>query len=163
MRWKVFISFALFCFIACYSFKGTSIPSEVHFFRIDPVIDQSYNAPATYPVEFSEAMITKIRKESRLILNNTNPDIIFKCKITQFNVSSQAPQPGVESAINRLNVTIEVEYVNVLDEKQNWKSTFLRFQDFDKNVNFADVQQKLIEDINLILVDDIFQKAFTNW
>ena len=66
-----------FSLISCYSFKGISIPPEVSTFAIDPVIDQSFNAPATYPIDFSEAMITKIRKESRLSLNNQNPDVIL--------------------------------------------------------------------------------------
>ncbi len=152
-----------FSLISCYSFKGISIPPEVSTFAIDPVIDQSFNAPATYPIDFSEAMITKIRKESRLSLNNQNPDVIFKCKVTQFLVNSQAPQPGVVSAINRLNVTIEVEYDSKIDDKQDWKSSFTRYQDFGADQNFSSVQQKLITDINLILVDDIFNKAFTNW
>lgn len=162
IRAAIIISYTL-CLVSCYSFKGISIPSEVNTFAMDPVVDQSYNAPATYPVVFSEAMITKIRKESKLTLNNQNPDVIFKCKVTQFLVNSQAPQPGVQSAINRLNVTIEVEYVSKIDEKQNWKSAFSRYQDFDAKENFSSVQQKLISDINLILVDDIFNKAFTNW
>lgn len=148
---------------ACYSFKGISIPPEANTFSIDQVIDQSFNAPATYPVEFSESMISKIRKESRLTLNNTNPDIVFKCTVKQFDITSQAPQPGIFSAINRLNVLIEVQFENKHDEKQNWKQTFSRFQDFDAKENFSNMQQKLITDINLLLVDDIFKKAFTNW
>lgn len=160
----VFIIFiCLLGLVSCYSFKGISIPAEAKTFGIDPVIDQSFNAPATYPVDFSEAMISKIRKESRLILDNQNPDILFKCKVTQFVVNSQAPQPGVVSAINRLNVTIEVEYINKIDEKQNWQSSFSRFQDFEADQDFSAVQQKLITDINILLVDDIFSKAFTNW
>lgn len=154
---------SIFCLISCYSFKGISIPPEVNSYSIDPVIDQSFNAPATYPVDFSEALITKIRKESRLLLNNQSADVIFKCKVIQFLVNSQAPQPGVSSAINRLNVTIEVEYISKKDEKQNWKSSFSRYQDFDAKQNFSEVQQKLIGDINLLLVEDIFNKAFTNW
>lgn len=159
----LYISAFLLSLISCYSFKGISIPPDVNTFAIDPVVDQSFNAPATYPVDFSEAMITKIRKESRLILNNQNPDIVFKCKVIQFYVSSQAPQPGVTSAINRLNVSIEVEYDSKKDDKQDWKSSFSRYQDFDAKENYSSVQQKLISDINLILVDDIFNKAFTNW
>jgi hypothetical protein len=159
----IFITLILISLLACYSFKGISIPPEVNTFSVDHVVDQSFNAPATYPVDFSESLISKVRKESRLILNNTNPDIIFKCVIKQFDVSSQAPQPGILSAINRLNVLVEVSYESTLDEKQNWKQSFSRFQDFDANENFSSMQQKLISEINVLLVDDIFKKAFTNW
>ena len=160
---KGFIVMSMFCLTACYSFKGISIAPEVNTFSIDQVLDQSYNAPATYAIDFSEALTNKIRKESRLILNNQNPDIVFKCKVTAFGVASQAHVPGVSSAINRLTVTIEVEFVNKQDEKLNWKSPFTRYQDFDAGKNFSTEQQRLTSDINGLLIEDIFNKAFTNW
>ncbi len=154
----------LFCsLISCYSFKGISIAPEIKSFQISPVEDLFFKAPAGYPVEFSEALLSKIRKESRLVLDNRNPDLVFQCRITQFEVNSQAPQPGILSAINRCTITIEVEMSNKKDEKQNWKSSFTRFQDFDAKENFSNIQQEITSEINKLLVDDIFNRSFTNW
>ncbi len=155
----------LYCslFLCCYSFKGISIAPEIKSFRINPVEDLFYKAPASYPVEFSEALLNKIRKDSRLVLENQNPDLLFQCRITQFEVNSQAPQPGILSAINRCTITIEVEMSNKKDEKQNWKSSFTRFQDFDAKENFSNIQQQITSEINKLLVEDIFNRAFTNW
>ncbi|MBK8956189.1 MAG: hypothetical protein IPM34_11635 [Saprospiraceae bacterium] len=155
--------FIVFLLTSCYSFKGISIDPDVFSFKIEPVEDVFYSSPASYPVEFSEALTQKIRKDSRLTLNNSNPDLIFRCKITKFDVSSQAPQPGIFSAINRCTISLEVEMQNTKNEKQNWKSGFSRYQDFDANVNFSSIQQQITSDINLLLVEDIFNKAFTNW
>lgn len=163
MMTKFIFCISLLSFSSCYSFKGISISPDVKTFKIEQVVDQTYQAPATYPVDFSEALTNKIRKESSLNLNNQNPDVIFKCKVTSFNVASQAPIPGVTSAINRLSVTMEVEFNNTKDEKLNWKSSFIRYQDFDAMKNFSTEQEHLIKEINLLLVDDIFNKAFTNW
>lgn len=149
--------------LSCYSFKGISIAPDISSFSIESVEDVFYNSPASYPVEFSEALSNKIRKDSRLTLNNTKPDLVFRCRITRFDVSSQAPQPGIFSAINRCTINIEVEMENVKDEKQNWKFSFSRYQDFDANVNFSNIQQQITSDINQLLVEDIFNKAFTNW
>lgn len=148
---------------ACYSFKGISIDPETNAFRVEPVEDVFYKAPASYPVEFYEALVLKIRKDSRLVMNNSQPDIVFKCKVTQFEVASQAPRPDVSSAINRCTVIIQVEFQNNKDEKKNWKQDFSRYIDFDAAVNFSTIQQQLTKEINDLLVEDIFNKAFTDW
>ncbi|MBK6861754.1 MAG: hypothetical protein IPK91_15060 [Saprospiraceae bacterium] len=163
MRFLTLFLLICTCFCSCYSFKGISIPAEVNTFKLEQVIDQTYQAPATYPLDFYETLLSKIRKDSRLTLNDREPDIKFICKITQFNVSSQAAQANASSAINRLNVTVEVEMINAKDAKLNWKTGFARYQDFDANANFSTIQQQLTKEINNLLVDDIFNKAFTNW
>lgn len=150
-------------FAACYSFKGISIPQEIRSFAIDPVEDPYYKAPATYPVDLSETLLNKIRRDTRLVLNSGQPDLVFRCRITQFEVSSQAPQPGIVSAINRCTVGVEVEMVNLRDEKQNWKANFTRYQDFDAATNFSDVEQQLTAEINRLIAEDIYNRAFTNW
>ncbi|MDQ3142657.1 MAG: LPS assembly lipoprotein LptE [Bacteroidota bacterium] len=158
-----FILIALQSLVSCYSFKGTSIPEAVNTFNIVPVVDESFSAPSSYPFDFAEALSLKIRRESKLRLNNENPDIIFKCKITQFNVNSQAPVAGATSAINRLTVVIEVEYISVKNEKENWKQSFNRFEDFSAEQNFAAEQGRLTQTINNLFTHDIFIKAFSNW
>lgn len=153
----------LLSFICCYSFKGISIDPEIKTFTVSEVSDPGFLSPGSYPVDFLEALNDKIRKDSRLILNSTNPDLEFICKISRFEVNSQAPQPGIESAINRCTIEIEVELTNHKDEKQNWKSKFSHYQDFDSNVNFSDIQEQLTTEINKLLVEDIFNKSFSNW
>ena len=95
-------------FYGCYSFKGTSIDPEIQFFNVEPIKDISASAPGYYPNDFAEALNNKIRRESRLVFNAANPDIVFKIKITQYSVSSQAPIAGSFTSINRLTVTLEV-------------------------------------------------------
>ena len=163
MRFIILYLFLNICLCGCYSFKGISIPAEVNTFNLEQVVDQSYQAPATYPLDFYESLLSKIRKDSRLTLNTRDPDIRFICKITQFAISSQAAQANASSAINRLSVALEVEMINAKESKLNWKTGFTRYQDFDANVNFNNIQQQLTKEINNLLVEDIFNKAFTNW
>lgn len=148
---------------ACYSFKGISIAPEISSFKLEQVEDVYNKAPAGYPIDFYEALNAKIRKDSRLVFNSSNPDIVFQCKITQFEVSSQAPRQDITSYINRCSVVIEVEFTNKQNEKENWKTNFSRYVDFDANVNFSSIQQQITQELSTLLVDDIFNKAFTNW
>jgi hypothetical protein len=160
---KVFYAALLTCLLSCYSFKGISIAPEIKSFSLEPVIDLSNNAPATYPNTFFESFTNKVKRETRLFTQNTNPDLLFKCKLNQFEVSSHAPIAGVTSALNRLTITLEVDCINAKDDKQNWMQKFSRFEDFAANANFINEQDRLIEGINKQLIEDIFNKAFSNW
>ncbi len=148
---------------SCYSFKGISIDPDIHSFSIPNIEDQSSNAPATYAVDFSVALTNKIRRETRLIQNNTKPDLKFICKITQFNVVAIAPIEGRTNALNRLTIAVEVDCINTVNEKNSWKASFSRFEDFDAQKNLSEVQSVLLENVNKLLLEDIFNKAFSNW
>lgn len=52
---------------------------------------------------------------------------------------------------------------NFKNEKQNFEQTFTRFEDFDANSDFTSEQTLLLNSINKLLLEDIFNKAFTNW
>ncbi len=153
----------LILYSGCYSFKGTSISPDVKTFYVAPFDNNAPDAPPTLSIEFSEALREKILNESRLVLDDENPDVEFVGAITTWRVSSEAPKPGELVAFNRLTIGVRVEYINHRNEEENWKSNFSYFADFDANQNLLDVQDQLIEAINEELVNQIFNKAFTNW
>lgn len=154
---------SLFLLSGCYSFKGTSISPDVKTFYVAPFDNNAPDAPPTLPIEFSEALRAKILNESRLVLDDENPDVEFVGAITTWRVSSEAPKPGELVAFNRLTIGVRVEYINHRNEEENWKSNFSYFADYDATQNLLDVQDQLIEAINEELVNQIFNKAFTNW
>ncbi len=148
---------------SCYSFKGITIPVTVNTFYVNLFDNDAQNVVPNLSLDFTEKLKDKIRSESRLDESNTDPDIEFKGTITQYRVSSEAPTTGETTAFNRLTITIAVEYINNQDEEDNWKQNFSFFNDFPSSQNLLSVQDELIENINDQLVEDIFNKAFTNW
>ena len=150
-------------FQSCYSFKGTSISPTINTFYVDTFNDRSSNAPPTIGQDFSNLLIRKIQTESRLDPSDVNPDIEFKGTIQSFVVTAEAPQPGEEVSFNRLTIAVVVEYIDHQNEEENWQSRFSFFNDFSNDVNLIDVQEELIDNIGDQLVEDIFNKAFTNW
>lgn len=165
--------FALICFCLIfsrcfffYTFSGTSIPAEAETFFIqtfDENLNGIYTPPPTLYQDFTDALIDKVKNESSLVQTNTDPDIEFKGSFTRFNVSYVAPKGGEEVSFNRLEVSISVEYIYKHDDEQNWTKTFSFFSDFDVSDNLIDVQEGLLEEIVEQLIEDIFNKAFTNW
>ncbi len=160
----------LFCIIACmssckYSFRGINIPPEVKTFYVERFDNRASNVVPTLAQDFSQELIDKVRNESSLKWTETDPDIEFNGVITRYDVSSAAPQEGVTTAFNRLEIRISVEYISNKDKsgKSDWKKNFNDYIDYDSGQNILNIQDELIADINERLIEKIFQAAFTNW
>ena len=147
----------------CYSFKGISIPPEVDTFYVGLFEDQSQASIPTLPRDFTEQLKDKIRRETRLRYDDVDPDIEFRGAITGFRVAAEAPKADQQIGFNKLTVTVRVEFVNHKNEKANWKQQFSYEEFFEPDQNLLDVQDQLLETINKELLDQIFNRAFTNW
>ena len=161
MRLFIF-TLIIITFNACYSFRGIFIGDEETFY-VETFDLRSPDAPPTVGVTFRDELVDKVRNNSRLNYVDKDPDLEFSGTITRYTVSPIAPEPGERSAINRLDITVEVDFVNNLVEENSWKQNFSFFFDFDSDINLLDIQDTAIEAINEQLMEDIFNKAFTNW
>jgi len=94
---------------------------------------------------------------------NKGGDLQMEGSITNYRTSPVAIQANETAAQNRLTISVEVVYVNTLDDSKNFKSTFSRFQDYPSTQNLSEVQDMLIDQINEMLIQDIFDKAVVNW
>ncbi len=148
---------------SCYSFKGTSIDPEVKYFAITKVEDVSSAAPANYAIDFGLSLSNKIRRESRLILDNKKPDVEFECKVVAYSISAVAPVAGQTNALNRLTINMEVIFRDLHNEKNNWQKQFSKFEDFRSDQSFTEVQSLVTNNINKLLLEDIFNASFSNW
>jgi len=158
-----FILFAITIFSGCYSFKGISIDPNTKTFYVNAFDNSAPNAIPTLPLTYTNLLIQKIQNESPLQKNEETPDIEFRGTITGFRVTSEAPTSDDEIAFNRLTIRVLIEYIDNKNEEKNWSSNFNHFNDFGADQNLIDVQDELIENIGDQLMEDIFNKAFTDW
>lgn len=160
----VFVVFmAAWLLQGCYTFKGYSISDDLETFYVTNFKVNAPLAPPTINQTFQEALKLKVLRESQLKFAERDPDLVFDGTISGFDVRAVSPEPGERTAFNRLEIRISVEYTDNTNEENNWNSTFSFFQDFPSNQNLLDVQDELIEAIFDQLLEDIFNKAFTNW
>ena len=91
-------------------------------------------------------------------LNEEEPYDIKNYEIKPISITSndQANQ-------NRLQIEIYIEFTNSLDPNKSFNENFMRFADYDSNLNFSDIEVELINEIILELIEDIFNKAFAGW
>jgi hypothetical protein len=159
----IFIIFIIICCSGCYSFKGFSISEDLKTFYVMDFRNTTTNAPPTIQQTFSELLKQKISRESRLTPDEENPDITFSGTITRFSVTAVAPEPNATTAANRLDIAVSITYENVRNPDDRWTQSFSHFLDFPPTQNLLDVQDELITQIFDQIIEDIFNKAFTNW
>ena len=165
-RWNIVLAACLISLVSgCYSFKGVSIPEEVTSFYVDEfeISNRALKAPRQLGTVFTDQFKQQVLRESRLVFNESNPDVEFDGEITQFAIRSVAPQPDETTAFSRLDITIQVEYTDYLNEENNWSKSFSDFRNFERNVNFLDVQDQLVMEIFEQISEDVFNETFSNW
>lgn len=123
-------------------------------------------APLTNP-NFSriitEALRNKFISQTKLKLVNEGGDINFKGYITGYSTSPVAVSGDQTASLTRLTITINVEYVNKIDDTQSFTQAFSRFADFNSTQNLSQVEDQLMNELSTQLVQDVFNKAFLNW
>jgi len=148
------------------SLNGSSIPAamktvEVQFFE--------NNAPLvvnTLSQDFTEALKTRIRNQTRLSITQNGADAIFEGRITGYDLKPIALQNNNNPSAGgtRLTIRVSAKYTNNLDPKASFEESFERYEDFNLGSGSLEtVQLQLIKNINLQLTEDIFNKAFANW
>ncbi len=160
------VSFLILCNFSCglYSFSGASIPAEMKTVSIDFFEN---NAPIVVPYlsqEFTEALKDRIRNQTRLSQVRTDADGSFEGRITDYSINPTAVQGDNRAGLNRLTITVNVKYTSRLNEKLSFDQNFSRYKDFSTTSGPIQAQEpQLIKDINAMLTEDIFNRAFANW
>jgi len=148
---------------SCYSFKGISIPATAEYFFVEDFGISVRNAPSDINQRFAEALRRKVINESRLKYSEANADLVFSGNIIGYNVNSIAPEEGNTTALNRLEIRVKVDFTNVDNPDEDWSNNFSFFQDYDSNADLQSLEDGLVVTIFTQLVEDVFNKAFTNW
>lgn len=149
--------------LSCYSLNGISIPVNVSTYYVNDFKLRSENAPPLIDQIFTQDLVNKINSQTKLVANNTNPDIEFTGEITNFRLQALAPTRDQESSLNRLSISVSVEYINNKDEEAGWKQTFSQNFDFGADQDLLSIQDQAIADIFEQIIEQLFNKAFANW
>lgn len=166
MRYSILLVVMCVAITSCYTFKGTTISPDVKSFFIGNFRNNAPNAPAEIGQVFSDQLREKVLRESRLAYSETDMSIEFDGSVTGYSVTSVAPssQDGqIGSSLNRLQINVNVDYINYINEDESFTQSFSFFQDFESTESLSDVQEQLIDDIFEQITEDIFNKAFSNW
>lgn len=147
-----------------YSFTGASIPAEAKSINVKFFPNNASLVVPTLSQQLTDALRDKFISETNLVLVNDGGDLLIDGTITDYRTQPVAIQDNDQAALNRLTISIEVTFINTMDENMSYENTsFSRYADYSSSTNLNAVQEQLIEEINAMLIDDVFNKAVVNW
>lgn len=157
----LFISISL---CSCYfGFRGISIQPEVNTFYVQNFSNRSNNNAPDIEILFAEALRQKVRDESKLTNNEEEPDVEFLGSVKETRITAIAPQEGNTTSLNRMEIFVEIEYINHQFPDESWKKSYSAFQDYDRNQDFNSIRDRMTDDIIENIMERVFNDAFTNW
>lgn len=165
---RLILLFGLFILAGCstckYTFRDVaSIPPEVKTFRVSYLENKApYVNPQLSPA-LTEKLKQKIIQQTRL--RQTNSDEAhydISGYVSDYTVTTTGITNN-NASTNRLNVSFHLIFKNTLDEKADIEADLTRTFDFDASLNLSQAEALLFSEIVKNLVDEIFNKIFSNW
>lgn len=113
---------------------------------------------------FTDALVNKMLSQTRLNQVASNGDLDFKGIITNYQPSQPIAIVDQETtAQNRMTITINVTFVNRVDEKLNFEKSFSRYMDYSSELDVSSIQDQYISEIADLLIEDVYNEAVANW
>jgi len=159
----VAIVFPLLYSCGIYSFTGASIPPQATTFSVSLFPNHAQLVQPTLSNRFTEALKDRFLRQTNLRLVPSGGDLHFEGSITDYNTAPTAITGGDRAALNRLTITVRVEFLNEYQPENNFERSFSRFWDYPSGRSLSEVEDEAITIISEALVEDIFNQAVVHW
>lgn len=155
----------VFSFSTCkYGFRDSSpIPAEIKNFRVNYLENKAQYVNTQLSPQLTERLKSKILSTTRL--QQTNDDDAhydISGYLSQYFTSTISIS-GNNASGNRLTVGFHLIFKNQLDETKNFEADLTRTFDFPATQSLTEAEAVLNPDIVKNIVDEIFNKIFSNW
>ena len=146
-----------------YSFSGTSISDGAETVCVHYIKNTASLIEPNLSNKLTENLKTKCLNETSLAWKNSDADINFSGTIKSYQLEPISIQNNETAAQNRLTISVEINYINTINNSNNFNQIFIHYSDFNSDENFLEIEETLNNLIIENLIEDIFNKAFMNW
>jgi hypothetical protein len=113
--------------------------------------------------QLTDRLRQKINNNTRLTqVQSEDADYDIRCEITGYDVTTSGISQQ-QAATNRLIVTVTIHFKNRVNEKKNFEAPVSRNFDFSANLSLDQAQAQLTPTIIQNMVDEIFNRIFSDW
>ena len=167
-----FIYLLLFVFIikSCgnYSFTGASIPEGTESFQVNFFENEAGNSMGSIfepglDRDFTIALQDILQNQTNLQLVSSDGDLIYEGEITEYRVSPMTATSNLQASQNRLTVGINVRFINLKKEDDNFERRFTFYYDYPAEVQLLNVKSEAHDIIFERITQDIFNASLAKW
>ncbi len=159
----VLVTLTLIVSCGAYSFTGGNT-GDAKTLQIDFFPNQAPLVEPALTQRFTNDLQDLFTRQTNLTLTNSNGDLYFSGEITGYRVTPMSGTSSQTAAQNRLTVTVNVRFVNKLNEKDDFEKTFSFYSDYDANAQLiGGVLDSALDEIVDRLTQDIFNASVAKW
>lgn len=146
-----------------YSFSGASIPEGAKTFTVAYFPNNAQMVTPTLSQVFTDALIDRMERQTRLVQVNDGGDLSFEGEITRYETRPSSISGDEHATQNRLTITVRVQYTNAIEPQNNFNQSFSAYSDYPTTTPLQDAEGTLIPEIVEDLVNQIFNAALAKW
>lgn len=122
---RILTTLAIIVFLnSCYSFTGGSVPAHLKTLNIANVNDASGFGNPEYKDLLFQSLLDGFQIDNSLTIVEAGGDSRLNVTITNINESPVAISPGELETDRRVNINCDVEFFDVINQKQIFRRTF---------------------------------------
>ncbi len=146
-----------------YTFSGASISPEIKNIKINYFINEAENLKANLDRDITQKLTDFIIEQTDLSVNNDNYEIEINGKIISYDITPISISSSDFANQNRLSISVNIDFKNYINEKENYNQKFTRYVDYKSDQNIEEIESELNDQIIEEICIDIFNKTFVNW
>lgn len=105
-----------------------------------------------------------IQDQTNLSLTNSGGELIYEGEITQFRVTPMTATADQRASQNRLTITVNVRYINTLNEEDNFEKPFSFYYDYPAaSLLSGNVLNTALDEIFERITQDVFNESLNKW
>lgn len=149
------------------NFTGGRLPPDKYqTLTIQNFFNDAPEGPANLGINFTERMKEYYQRNTPLKLVPESQQLDLAGSIIGYGVSPVAPSGGdvnQQAQLQRLTITVKVEYTDYVTEASTFNKNFSFFKDFGANQTLIEVEAEFVDEIFDQIVFDIFNSTYANW
>ena len=151
-----------------YSFTGASIPEGTESFQVNFFENEAGNSMGSIfepglDRDFTIALQDILQNQTNLQLLSSDADLIYEGEIKEYRVSPMTSTSNLQASQNRLSVGINVRFINLKKEEDNFERKFSFYFDYPAETQLLNVKSEAHDVIFERITQDIFNASLAKW
>ncbi len=163
---KLFYSLLLITLLSScgiYRFNDAVIDPSIKTIKLNFIDNKARYINPQFSPKLNDRLQQKITNQTKLTrITTDDADYQISGSVTTYDPTITVGVSNRQASTNRLTVTIHIVFKNLpKNDKQEFDVT--RSFDYDANLSFSQAEARLMDEVVRNMVDEIFNKIFSDW